>query len=133
MAMFSQLMADLLIMLLLCSDWFVVFPSFALGQPASSICTAGGLCTLWCGATGVPSPSIYWFHDGVPVIDGNQIRITISSFYNETNATLSYDSVSVDQAGEYHCMAANFLVESASTNSSLSSLTVHCKYIFTMS
>lgn len=104
-----------------------VFPSFVSGHPASSTCIAGDSCRLWCGATGVPSPSVYWFHNGVLVTDGDQASIASSSSYNAINTTLTYAAVNVTQAGNYHCVADNFLVESASANSSLALLTVHCK------
>ena len=74
--------------------------------------------TFNCKATGVPTPAITWFKDGVQVSDGERISV-------DANGALSFKGVTKEENGVYKCRAENL----ATTVENSATISVFCKTI----
>ena len=80
-----------------------------------------------CTAYGVPTPSISWYKDELP------IDLFSSTIYNNNTETyvsssrLLLMSLNFSDVANYSCTATNYLVSTQSSNSSTAQLIVHSK------
>ena len=81
-------------------------------RPSSTTVVAGGNITLYCNATGNPTPNITWTKDGSPTVlyQGESYNIVI---------------IEKQAAGDYTCTAWNGVGE---TKNATATVTVHCKF-----
>ena len=80
------------------------------GQPANTTITPGTDVTIYCPSSGITTPSIEWFKDGVMVVPGGRFTIsttTVTLPYAVITSVLSIDDFQSADAGTYSCTANN--------------------------
>ena len=78
--------------------------------------------TLTCKVIGLPRPDVAWFRDGKELIPTPNIKQS----YEDDTATLTINKMTMDQDGEYKCIAEN----SAGVAETAAKVTVEGKNIF---
>ena len=92
------------------------------------IVNEGDTATFTCQATGGPTPTISWYFNGAPLINGTKhlISNTLSNANITINSTIAIMNVQSSDVGTYTCNATN--VVSSDTSSGV--LTVNGKSCF---
>ncbi|XP_055516059.1 hemicentin-1-like [Leucoraja erinacea] len=76
-------------------------PVFTL-KPSDTVAEVGDRVQLHCQAGGEPPPVVEWTHNAQPVRENGRLAVL-------ANSTLQILSISVQDAGEYECVARNLL------------------------
>lgn len=73
----------------------------------------GTSVTIYCPASGVDTPSILWFRDGVPITSNDRFTISMATLTGAVvTSVLRISNFRPADAGTYQCTATN-LVDSA--------------------
>ena len=81
----------------------------------------GSNLTLFCNATGNPTPIILWTKDGSPINNNSRIRFSIH------NRLLTVSNVNRTDSGHYRCVANNSL---GNDISNVSTVDIQCKFSY---
>ena len=80
------------------------------GQPTDISIKAGTSVTIYCPSSGVDTPSIVWFRDGVLVTSNDRLTISTTTLLGAvTTSVLRIDKFRPIDAGTYQCTATNFV------------------------
>ena len=130
----SSLYDTVLVLISFAFSFLVVFflrvvPPFLLMSPDSITALDSDNVQFNCMARGYPLPSVVWEKDGLPLQSGESVMINSStdSVQLTRTSTLLLTSVGHKNAGNYTCIASNFLVESFMVVSPPAVLTVNCE------
>lgn len=104
----------------------VVFPVL-LEQPSSVSELVQEVVHLVCKARAFPLPLITWFRNTIQIVEEEGVSIINLQGETVTSSVLTIESLSVDVAGEYHCVANNTLVQEESVTSELAVVTALCE------
>ena len=91
-------------------------------HPQSQTKAEGENAFLSCNVTGNPKPAVSWYKDDTKINAGADSRVGIS----EDGTQLTITNVSINDDGQYTCVANNSLGNSTSNPATL---TVQCKYV----
>ena len=79
----------------------------------------GSNLTLFCNATGNPTPIILWTKDGSPTNNNSRIR------FSKHNRLLTISNVNRTDSGHYRCVANNSL---GNDTSNVATVDIQCKF-----
>ena len=80
------------------------------GQPTNTTITPGTDVTIYCPSSGIDTPSIEWFRDGVIVVSGGRFTISTTTLPGAViTSVLSIDDFRSADAGTYTCTATNIV------------------------
>ena len=80
------------------------------GQPANTTITPGTDVTIYCPSSGITTPSIEWFKDGVMVMSGGRFTISTTTLPDAViTSVLSIDNFQSADAGTYSCTSTNIV------------------------
>ena len=93
-------------------------------QPTDTVVAPGTTATFTCSASGQPSPTFSWYHDGTQ-LSTEVVSISTSG----GSSTLSVGGVGEEEQGDYHCQALN---SQGSADSQTAELQLACELYSTI-
>ncbi|XP_050389224.2 cell adhesion molecule DSCAML1 isoform X1 [Patella vulgata] len=100
----------------------VVQPNLITIFPPNHIVATGIAFTMNCDHTGYPAPTVSWFHDGVELANTSRI-------YLHPNGSMTFKSISLDDAGMYYCLIVNRIGRAKSTSTNLTVATLGISFV----
>ena len=78
------------------------------GQPMNATITTGSSVTIYCPSSGIDTPGIEWFRNGVMVVAGGRFTISTTTLPGAViTSVLTIDDFQPTDAGTYTCSAIN--------------------------
>ena len=80
------------------------------GIPSKTTITLGTDVTIYCPSSGINTPSIKWFRDGVMIVSGGRFTISETTLPGAViTSVLRIDDFQSADAGTYSCSANNIV------------------------
>ena len=76
--------------------------------------------TLQCNASSFPTPTVYWYKDGLPLNETSRISITYVATETQNQSSLLIEGIEVLDRGVYVCKGVHDWVSRRVANKSLS-------------
>jgi len=82
--------------------------SISTGTPTNITVDTGMIVTIYCPVTGLDTPTIGWFKDGVMFTTGGRIRISTTTLPGaDITSVVTIDGFEPSDAGTYQCTGTN--------------------------